>query len=73
MRTEGAIQRAAGLWKHRGGIMPIRRTIIVPAIVALSMAGSILAGSAAPAMAAQASSAHVSAAWHASPNTFYRN
>ena len=39
--------------------MSIRRTIIIPAIVALSAAGSILAGSAVPAAATQASSAHV--------------
>jgi hypothetical protein len=39
--------------------MPIRRVIIVPAILALSALGSILAGSAAPATAAQAPSVHV--------------
>ena len=39
--------------------MRIRRTIIIPAILALSAAGSILAGSAVPAAAAQAPSAHV--------------
>ncbi len=39
--------------------MLIRRTIIIPAILALSAAGSILAGSAVPAAAAQASGAHV--------------
>ena len=39
--------------------MPIRRTIIIPVILALSAAGSILAGSAVPAAAVQASSAHV--------------
>ena len=39
--------------------MRIRRAIIIPAILALSAAGSILAGSAAPVAAAQASSAHV--------------
>ena len=42
--------------------MPIRRTIIIPAILALSAAGSILAGSAVPAAAAQAPSVHVLAA-----------
>ncbi len=43
--------------------MRIRRTIIIPAILALSAAGSILAGSAVPAAtAAQAPSAHVVAA-----------
>ena len=44
--------------------MRIRRSVIIPAILALSMAGSILAGSAAPAVAAQGASAHVVAAPH---------
>ena len=51
--------------------MPIRRTIIIPVILALSAAGSILAGSAVPAAAAQASSVHVVAAASASTHTFY--
>ena len=42
--------------------MRIRRTIIIPAILALSAAGSILAGSAVPVAAAQAPSVHVVAA-----------
>ncbi len=42
--------------------MRIRRAIIIPAILTLSAAGSILAGSAVPAVAAQAPSAHVQAA-----------
>jgi hypothetical protein len=49
--------------------MRIKRTIIIPAILALSAAGSILAGSAVPAVAAQAPAAHVLAA---APNSFYR-
>ena len=48
--------------------MSVKRTIIVPAILALSAAGSILAGSAVSAAAAQAPSVHVVAA---SPNTHY--
>lgn len=44
--------------------MPIRRTIIIPAILALSAAGSILAGSAVPAAAAQAPSVQVVAVAH---------
>jgi hypothetical protein len=49
--------------------MRIRRTIIIPAILALGAAGSILAGSAASAAAAQASAVHVVAATaSASPN-----
>ena len=42
--------------------MRIRRAIIIPAILALSAAGSILTGTAASATAAQASSSHVVAA-----------
>jgi hypothetical protein len=42
--------------------MAIRRTIIVPAILALSAAASILTGSAVSATAAQAPSVHVVAA-----------
>jgi hypothetical protein len=39
--------------------MRIRRSVIIPAIIALSAAGSILAGSTAPAVAAQGHTAHV--------------
>lgn len=39
--------------------MRIGRTIIIPAILALTAAGSILAGSAVPVAAASAPSAHV--------------
>jgi hypothetical protein len=42
--------------------MVIRRTIVIPIILALSAAGSALAVSAVPATAAQAPSAHVTAA-----------
>ncbi len=53
--------------------MRIGRTIIIPAILALSAAGSILAGSAIPAVATQASSVQVvTAAPSAHPNVFYR-
>jgi hypothetical protein len=51
--------------------MRIKRTVIIPVILALSAAGSILAGSAVPAVAAQASTVHVSTAAHASPNTHF--
>jgi hypothetical protein len=55
--------------------MRIKRTIIIPAILALGAAGSILAGSAVPAVpavAAQAPAAHVlAAAPSASPNSYY--
>jgi hypothetical protein len=42
--------------------MSIRRTIIIPAILALGAAGSILAGSAVPAAVASAPAVHVLAA-----------
>ncbi len=42
--------------------MSVKRSIIIPAILALSAAGSILTGSAVSASAAQASSVHVVAA-----------
>ena len=48
--------------------MRIRRTIIIPAIMALSAAGSILSGSAGPAATAQAPAVHVLAA---APNSLY--
>jgi hypothetical protein len=54
--------------------MPIRRTIIIPAIIALSAAGSILAGSAVSVTAAQAPSAHVLALTSSSsPKTLYHD
>jgi hypothetical protein len=59
VRVEEAMQQAADLCKPHGGIMRIRRTIIIPAILALSAAGSILAGSAVPVATAQAPPAHV--------------
>jgi hypothetical protein len=52
--------------------MPIRRAIIIPAILALSAAGSILAGSAVSVAVAQAPAVHVVAAGpHAIPDTWY--
>lgn len=52
--------------------MRIRRAIIVPAILALGVAGSVLAGSATPVAAGLAASVHVqAAASSAAPNTFY--
>lgn len=41
-----AMQRAADLRRCPGGVMRVKRAIIVPAILALSVAGSILGGSA---------------------------
>jgi hypothetical protein len=52
--------------------MRIGRAIIIPAIVALSAAGSILVGSAASVAAAPATSAHVVVtASSASPDSFF--
>lgn len=48
--------------------MSIKRSVIVPAILALSAVGSIAAGTVAPVVAAQAASAHVVAA---APDTLY--
>jgi len=42
--------------------MRIKRALVLPAILALGVAGSILAGSAVPLAAAHASSGHVVAA-----------
>jgi hypothetical protein len=52
--------------------MSLGRTIIIPAILALSAAGSILAGAMVPTAAAQASGAHVQSADHSViTNVFY--
>lgn len=67
------MQQAADLCRHRGGIMRIGRKIIIPAILALSAAGSIAVGSAIPVVAAQTSSIQVVAgAPSAHPNVYYR-
>jgi hypothetical protein len=69
---DGAMQHAADLYRCHGGIMRIGRAIIIPAILALSVSGSILASSAAPAVAAQAPTAHVlSVSSYAGPHTYY--
>jgi hypothetical protein len=60
--------QAADLGGCHGGIMSIKRSVIVPAILALSAVGSIAAGTVAPVVAAQAASAHVVAA---APDTLY--
>ncbi len=49
--------------------MRIRRSVIIPAILALSAAGAILAGSTAPAVAAQGTTVHAVAA---APHTWVR-
>jgi hypothetical protein len=60
-RTKSCGQ-AADLCRLCGGIMSVKRTIIIPAILTLSMAGSILAGSAVSLATATAPTAVVAAA-----------
>ena len=73
VRVEEAMQQAADLCKPHGGIMRIRRTIIIPAILALSAVGSIVAGSTTSVAAAQAPSVHVlAAAPSAHPGVYFR-
>ncbi len=68
----GAVQRAAGLGDCHGGVMKVRRAIIIPAILALGVAGSILPGLAMSATAGPAASVHVHVvAAPASPNVYY--
>ena len=50
--------------------MRIKRTVIIPVILALGAFGSILAGSAVPAAAAQAPASHV---LHASPKVYFHD
>ena len=67
-----AVERAAGFGNRHGGIMRIGRALIVPAILALGVAGSLLTGSAMPAAAGHDASVHVqAAAVSLSPNTLY--
>jgi hypothetical protein len=49
--------------------MSVKRSIVIPAILALSAAGSILTGSAVYVTAAQVPSVHVVAATAGNPNT----
>ena len=52
--------------------MHIRRKIVIPVILALSAAGSILASSAATATVAQGPTAHAVASARMSPHFYYR-
>ena len=58
----GAVQRPADLGKRYGGIMYVRRAIIIPAILALGVAGSLLSGPAMSGTAVHAAGVHVHAA-----------
>jgi hypothetical protein len=51
--------------------MSIRKAIIVPAILAFGVTGSILAGSVAPVAVAQAPTAHVLASGTSAPGIMY--
>jgi hypothetical protein len=56
-----------------GGVMRFRRALVIPAILALGVAGSALAGSAMPMAAAHPAVVHVHiASGSATPNTLYR-
>ena len=57
MRPDEVLRQAADLCRRRGGIMSVKRNVIIPAILTLSTAGSILAGSAATVLATSAPSA----------------
>jgi hypothetical protein len=66
------MQQAADQYRRHGGIMRIRRAII-PVILALGVAGSILAGSAAPAAVAQGHATHSLATSNSvNPDMFFR-
>jgi len=69
-RTKSCGQ-AADLVRRHGEIMPLKRTIIIPAIMALSAVGSVLAGSAATLAATAAPSAVVATAAHVHPDYLY--
>lgn len=72
MQIGRVVQQAAGLGNRHGGIMRIGRALIIPAILALGVAGSILAGSAMPVAAVHAPSVHVQAVTVSSvPNMYY--
>jgi len=72
VQASRVVERAAGLGNRHGGIMRIGRALIVPAILALGVAGSLLTGSAMPAAAGHDASVHVQAsAVSLSPDTLY--
>ena len=54
-----------------GGIMHLKRTIIIPAVMALSAVGSVLAGSAVTLAATSAPSAVVATAHSVHPDVVY--
>ena len=71
VRVADAMQQAADLGRSHGGDMRIGRTIIIQAIVALGVAGSIAASAAVPAATVAAPSAHVHSVAMAAPSSWY--
>ncbi len=72
MQVGQAARQVADLGNRHGGIMRIGRVLIIPAILALGVAGPILAGSAMPAAAVHAPSIHVQAVTVSSvPGMYY--
>jgi hypothetical protein len=51
--------------------MRIRRAIIIPAVLALGVAGSLLSGAALPTAAGHPASVHIQAAAKAAPHMVY--
>ena len=74
MQADKAARRLADLVNRHGGVMRIRRAIIVPVILALGVTGSILSGSAMAAAAAHAPSVQVHATANSmKPNMYYHD
>jgi hypothetical protein len=71
MRPVEALWQVTDLCKRRGGIMSVKRNIIIPAILSLSAAGSILAGSTATLLATQAPAAVTASAPAKAPAFVY--
>ena len=63
VRLDEALRQAADLCRRRGGTMSIKRTIIIPAILTLSTAGSIVAASSATVVATSAPTAAMAPAY----------
>jgi len=63
--------RAPGQGNRHGGVMRIRRALVIPGILALSVAGSVLSVSAASAAVVHPASVHVVAGGKVTPHTYY--
>lgn len=71
-RSSGGRPDRADLRKQYGGVMRIRRVLVIPSILALAVAGSALAGAEISAAVVHTSTAPVQvSAVSISPNTFY--